>query len=128
MVRIARKPSTALSHEAEVGRSASPARMAGEPAADSGTFVGGVLVEDYVDGLAGGNLALVRLGGARAESRRGFECPSSDVKSVTTAGCLKVRPGRRRNPGFPVQHGMPKMDRSRFIRQLVFDWFWRTAK
>src|SRR5208283_636451 len=53
---------------------------------------------------------------------------ASDVKSVTTAGRLEVRARRRRNSGFPVQDRMPKVDRSRFIRQLAFDGFRRTAK
>src|SRR5271166_3804936 len=51
----------------------------------------------------------------------------SDVKSVTVAGRFKVRARRRRNSGFPAQDRVPKVDGSRFIRQLTFDWFWRAA-
>src|SRR5208283_3619249 len=53
---------------------------------------------------------------------------ASDVKSVMAAGRLKVRARRWQNSGFPVQDRMPKVDRSRFIRQLTFDWFWRPTK
>ena len=48
-------------------------------------------------------------------------------KSMTTAGRLKIRPGRRRHPEFPAQNRIPKMDCSRLVRQLAFDRFWRTT-
>src|ERR1039458_10393922 len=38
-----------------------PARMARDPLANGRVFVGGVIVEDRVDGLAGGNLAFDRV-------------------------------------------------------------------
>jgi len=38
-----------------------PARVPRQPSADGGMFVGGVVVHDGVDGLAGGNLALHRI-------------------------------------------------------------------
>ena len=46
-VSLAKKPSTALSQEAEVGREVEDeARMAGEPRHHLGMLVGGVVVED----------------------------------------------------------------------------------
>ena len=44
-----KQPSTALSHEAEVGvKWNGPARMIGEPFEDVGLFVGGIVVDDGV--------------------------------------------------------------------------------
>jgi hypothetical protein len=49
----------------EVGHRAEDAafetRMAGQPLAHGGMLVGGVIVEDRVDGLSGGNLSLDRI-------------------------------------------------------------------
>ena len=58
LVSVAKKPSTALSHEQEVGVKWKTNRsMPGEPLAHLGMLVGGVIVEDHVDDLAGRNLA-----------------------------------------------------------------------
>ena len=52
LVSLAKKPSTALSQDAEVGREVEgPARMAAEPCANLGMLVGGVVVDDGVDEL-----------------------------------------------------------------------------
>ena len=54
LVSLAKKVSTALSQEHEVGREVKdPARMAGEPLAHLGLLVGAVVVEHDVDQLAG---------------------------------------------------------------------------
>ena len=54
LVSLAKKPSTALSQEQEVGVKWKVQRgMAGEPRADLRVLVGGVVVEDGVDVLAG---------------------------------------------------------------------------
>ena len=59
LVSLAKKPSTALSQEARGRREVEgEARMAVEPGAHLGVLVGGVVVEDDVDGLAGRHLAL----------------------------------------------------------------------
>ena len=59
LVEVAKKPSTALSQEAEVGVKWNVQRgWRVEPLAHFGMLVGGVVVEDRVDSLAGGNLAL----------------------------------------------------------------------
>ena len=58
-VSLAKKPSTALSHEHEVGREVeSPAWMTVEPGADLVLLVRRVIVEDHVDGLVRRHLAL----------------------------------------------------------------------
>ena len=54
---MAKKPSTALSYEALVGVKG-PARVATEPGDHSWMFVGCVVLENGMDGLAGGYLAL----------------------------------------------------------------------
>ncbi len=54
-VRVAKKPSTALSQEAEVGvKLEGPARMARQPLPDGRMLVGGIIVEDGVDSLPAG--------------------------------------------------------------------------
>jgi hypothetical protein len=58
LVRVAKKPSTALSQEAEVGVKWNIQRGWRQPFSDLGVLVGGVVVEDRMDGLAGGALAL----------------------------------------------------------------------
>ena len=59
LVRTAKKPSTALSQLAEVGVKWNiQRRMTAQPGDHLGVLVGGVVVEDGVDGLAGGDLAL----------------------------------------------------------------------
>ncbi len=56
---LAKKPSTALSQEQEVGVKWKVKRsMAVEPGAHLGVLVGGVVVEDDVDGLAGRHLGV----------------------------------------------------------------------
>lgn len=56
---LAKKPSTALSHEQEVGvKWRVKRRWAIEPGAHLGTLVSGVVVEDDVDGLAGRHLGI----------------------------------------------------------------------
>ena len=61
LVSLAKKPSTALSQEAEVGREVEDeARVAIEPGADLRVLVGGVVVEDDVDSLVGWDLGLDR--------------------------------------------------------------------
>jgi hypothetical protein len=53
---MAKKVSTALAHGPRTGgrrEVEGPARMPGEPGADLGMFVGGAVVEDCVDQLAG---------------------------------------------------------------------------
>ena len=58
-VRAEKKPSTALSQEPDVrGEVEGPARVAGEPRFDLGVFVGGVVVDDGMDQLAGRDRAL----------------------------------------------------------------------
>ena len=58
-VRTAKKPSTALSQEALVGvKLEGPAGIAAQPSDHLSMFVSGVVVEDGVDGLAGGDLTL----------------------------------------------------------------------
>src|SRR6516165_7383557 len=59
LVRAAKKPSMALSQEAEVGVKWKVQRgcRVNHPRT-AGCFVGGVVVEDGVDGLSGGGLAL----------------------------------------------------------------------
>ena len=58
-VRMAKKPSTALSQEADVGvKWDVPSRMMFEPSADVGMLMGGVVVDDGVDRLSDGNLFL----------------------------------------------------------------------
>ena len=58
LVSLAKKLSTALSQEDEVGvKWKVEAGMALEPGADLGVLVGGVVVEDDVDELAGRHLA-----------------------------------------------------------------------
>ena len=53
-VMAEKKPSTALSHEAEVRcEMEHPARMIGQPFEDVGLFVGGVVVDDGVDDFSG---------------------------------------------------------------------------
>ena len=53
---LAKKPSTAFSQEHEVGGEVEdPAGMARQPFVHVGVFVGGVVVEDHVDHLAGRN-------------------------------------------------------------------------
>src|SRR5579872_6655145 len=54
LVRMAKKPSTALSQEAEVGVK----WMARQPLPHGGMLMGGVIVEDRMDGLACRDLAL----------------------------------------------------------------------
>src|SRR5262249_6939880 len=57
LVRLAKKPSTALSHEAEVGvKWEGPARVLGKPFAHLRMLVGGVIVEDRMDLLTLGDL------------------------------------------------------------------------
>ena len=59
LVSLAKKPSTALSHEARGRREVEgEARVPVEPLAHLGMLVGGVVVEDHVDDLSGGNLRL----------------------------------------------------------------------
>ena len=59
MARVAKNPSTAFSQEAEVGREVEgEARVPVEPGAHLGVLVGGVVVEDDVDGLARRNLGV----------------------------------------------------------------------
>ena len=59
LVRLAKKPSTALSHEAEVGVKWKVQRgWRREPSPHLRVLVGGVVVEDHVDHLAGRDLAL----------------------------------------------------------------------
>ena len=58
LVSLAKKPSTALSQEHEVGvKWKVEARDAGRASADLGMLVGGVVVDDDVDHLAGRHLA-----------------------------------------------------------------------
>ena len=59
-VSTEKKVSTAFSHESEVGvKLKHPARMAGEPAQHLGVFVGGIVIEDHVDHLAGRHRASI---------------------------------------------------------------------
>ena len=61
-VSLAKKVSTALSQEHEVGvKWNDPARMAGEPLAHLGLLVGAVVVEHDVDQLAGRHRPLDRI-------------------------------------------------------------------
>ena len=53
-VRVAKKPSTALSQEADVAKLERPSRMVFEPSANIG-MMGGVIVDDGVDRLSNGN-------------------------------------------------------------------------
>src|SRR5215467_11615894 len=57
-VILEKKFSTALSQDADRGEVKSPARMACQPGQHFRMLVGGVVVEDDVDRLVGGNLAL----------------------------------------------------------------------
>ena len=61
LVRLAKKPSTALSQEARGRREVEDeAGVAVEPGAHLGMLVGGVVVEDDMDDLAGRDLGLDR--------------------------------------------------------------------
>ena len=56
---FAKKPSTALSQEQEVGTKWKVKRLvAAEPGAHLGMLVGGVVVEDHMDALAGRDIGL----------------------------------------------------------------------
>jgi hypothetical protein len=58
LVSWAKKPSTALSHEQEVGvKLEGEAFVAREPLAHLGMFVGGIIVEDHMHDLSSGGLA-----------------------------------------------------------------------